>query len=131
MTKFEQQQQNFKNIRKMGESILPILKTKSYKMDVRDDKEWEDYVLEFTVDNLYTSNGVMVAFDIKLSRMIRKFSNRERVIDISEFKTNEKNTFNRISNKMTEQFNMVMSSDVMFKTVFHNTKLLHLNKILF
>lgn len=131
MTKFEQQQQNFKNIRKMGESILPILKTKSYKMDVRDDKEWEDYVLEFTVDNLYTSNGVMVAFDIKLSKMIRKFSNCERVINISEFKTNEKNTFNRISGKMTERFNTVMSNDVMFKTVFHNTNLLHLNKILF
>lgn len=131
MTKFEQQQQNFKNIRKMGEAILPILKTKSYKMDVRDDKEWEDYVLEFTVDNLYTSNGVMVAFDIKLSKMIRKFSNRERVIDISEFKSNEKNTFNRISSKMTERFNTVMSNDVMFKTVFHNTELLHLNKIIF
>ena len=131
MTKFEQQQQNFKNIRKMGEAILPILKTKSYKMDVRDDKEWEDYVLEFTVDNLYTSNGVMAAFDIKLSKMIRKFSNRERVIDISEFKSNEKNTFNRISSKMTERFNTVMSNDVMFKTVFHNTELLHLNKIIF
>lgn len=131
MTKFEQQQQKFKNIHKMGESILSVLKTKTYKIDVKDNKEWEDYTLEFTIDNLYTSNGVMVAFDIKLTSMVRKMihGNGFKDIDISRLKSNDKNVFNRICKEMTERFNREMSNHFMFKTVFHNTELLHLNNI--
>jgi len=128
MTKFEKEQLQYKDIAKAGELSQTVIKTKSYNIKVRDNKDWVDYTVEFTIDKLYTSMGSMVAFDVKVKSITSEYGKKSIPVDV--FKKEERLAFNRITSKMVEDFNNKMKSDSLFKVVFYNVNYLHLNKVI-
>ena len=128
MTKFEKEQLQYKDIAKTGELSETVIKTKTYNIKVRDNKDWVDYTVEFTIDKLYTSMGSMVAFDIKVKSITSEYGKKSIPVDV--FKKEERLAFNRITSKMVEDFNNKMKSDSLFKVVFYNVNYLHLNKVI-
>jgi hypothetical protein len=128
MTQFEKEQLQYKDIAKAGELSQTVIKDKSYNIKVKDNKEWIDYTVEFTIDKLYTSMGSMVAFDVEVKSITSEYSKKSVPVDV--FKKQERLAFNRITSKMVEDFNNKMKSDSLFKVVFYNVNYLHLNKVI-
>lgn len=126
MTKFEKEQENYKTYESFADTSLKVIKTKSYKIKVRDNKDWEDYVVEFSVDNVYSLLGDMLVFDIKIDKVVPQYSN---AMDGKKFKS-DTNTFRRVTNSLKEEFPRRFKDDVLVKTALWGIKGVHINNVI-
>lgn len=127
MTVHEKTQQEYKKYESFGKGSLSILKSKTFEIEVRDRSEYEDYTVEFVVEDVYTFMGDMMAFDIK----VKSFKNRyhSNKVEGVEFKKNNTNTFRRVTNVLKEEFGNKFKRDLMVKSTLYSISLIHLNNI--
>lgn len=127
MTVHEKTQQEYKKYESFGKGSLPILKSKTFEIEVKDRSEYEDYTVEFVVEDVYTFMGDMMAFDIK----VKSFKNRYHInkVDAVEFKKNNTNTFRRVTNVLKEEFGNKFKRDLMVKSTLYSISIVHLNNI--
>lgn len=127
MTKFEKSQENYKGYESFNKSISGIIQSKKYELKVRDNKDYEDYDIEFVVTNSYSCLGDMIAFDVQITKLKSRY--RVSYVDGVEFKKNEPNTFRRLSNSMKESFRNNFKSDVVIKSSLYTVPSVYLNNI--
>ena len=127
MTKFEKSQENYKGYESFNQSVSKIIQSKKYELKVRDNKEYEDYDIEFVVTNSYSCLGDMIAFDVQITKLKGRY--RVNYVNGVEFKKNGPNTFRRLSNSMKESFRNNFKSDVVIKSSLYTVPNVYLNNI--
>lgn len=127
MTKFEKSQENYKGYESFNQSVSKIIQSKKYELKVRDNKDYEDYDIEFVVTNSYSCLGDMIAFDVQITKLKSRY--RVSYVDGVVFKKNEPNTFRRLSNSMKESFRNNFKSDVVIKSSLYTVPSVYLNNI--
>lgn len=127
MTKHEQSQENYKGYEDFANKAFSVLKGKTYTITVRDRKEYEDYDVEFSLENVYSFFGEMIAFDIKVSTMKGQYGVNAR--KAKYIKENNPNLFRRVTNAVKEDFSVRFKKDLTAKAALWSIGELHINNV--
>jgi len=126
MTKFEKEQENYQSYETFANTVIKVINTKSYNLKVRDNKDWEDYYIEFFVNNVYSLLGDTLAFDVKIKKVKSQYG---REMDGKKFKS-DANLFRRVTNTLKEEFPKQFKDDVLVKTALWSIKSVHINNVI-